>query len=114
MNSLKMEKKNKKVYLLEENIDDVKKEYDSFQRDVIKIYNEISDLWGKFSYIYRESSKLILSHELCDKQGDELVSRYSIVYNKELDKLIMYTKNNILFEGNIADIEKVESSLSDY
>lgn len=49
MNSLKMEKKNKKVYLLEENIDDVKKEYGSFQRDVIKIYNEISDLWGKFS-----------------------------------------------------------------
>ena len=114
MNSLEMEKKNKKVYLLEENIDDVKKEYGSFQRDVIKIYNEISDLWGKFSYIYRESSKLIRSHELFDKQGDELVNRYSIVYNKESDKLIMYTKGKILFEGNISDIEEVENLLADY
>ncbi len=116
MNSLEMEKKNKKVYLLEENIDDVKKEYGSFQRDVIKIYNEISDLWGKFSTIFKACNKLIRSKDVdvfCDRE-DELVGRYSIVYNKESDKLIMYTKGKILFEGNISDIEEVENLLADY
>lgn len=114
INFLDAGEKCRKVDLLEANIDDVKKQYDSFQRDIIEIYNNISDLWGKFSYIYRESSKLIRSHELFDKQGDELVNRYSIVYNKESDKLIMYTKGKILFEGNISDIEEVENLLADY
>lgn len=50
------------------------------------------------------------------KEGsmNELIDRYSIVYNKESDKLVMYTKGNILFEGNISDIEKVEGLLSNY
>ena len=69
---------------------------------------------NQIPFICATGNQLIRSHELFDKQGDELVNRYSIVYNKESDKLIMYTKGKILFEGNISDIEEVENLLADY